>query len=269
VGITLAPPRESRLTATRIPPLIGSQAERLASVELDAELRPRREDGALPSRRRLTARVVHLSPGSFDAAETCADPDGWLGLLIIDGLVLIEVGGIRAPLGWLLGEDDVVRPWEMREMPLLGAASWSALTTTRIALLDDEFARGTGGAPIITRSLLRRASQTNRWLLAKSLIASVPVIEERLLLLFALFGERWGKAIPEGVAIDLPLTHCLLASLVGARRPSTTTALSALSAEGLVCRRPRGGWLLHRAVAADRIGRSACWERCATTLGIA
>jgi len=64
-----------------------------------------------------------------------------------------------------------------------------------------------------------------------------------LVLLWAL-AERWGRVSPEGVRVPVSLPHRTLATLVGARRPSVTTALTALAREGLVERTPEG-WLLH------------------------
>jgi len=48
--------------------------------------------------------------------------------------------------------------------------------------------------------------------------------------------ERWGRVGRDGVTITLPLTHELLAKLVGAARPSVTTALGDLAARGLLTR---------------------------------
>ena len=47
-----------------------------------------------------------------------------------------------------------------------------------------------------------------------------------------------------GVKLPLPLSHGLLAGIVGARRPTVSTALGALRDQGLV-ERTEGGWLLH------------------------
>jgi hypothetical protein len=56
--------------------------------------------------------------------------------------------------------------------------------------------------------------------------------------------ERWGRVGPEGVRVPLRLTHEALGRLVGARRPSVTTALSGLSKRGCLERTP-AGWLLY------------------------
>jgi DNA-binding IclR family transcriptional regulator len=49
---------------------------------------------------------------------------------------------------------------------------------------------------------------------------------------------------PTGVLVPMPLTHTWLARLVGAQRPSVTTALKQLADQGLVERLTDGSWLL-------------------------
>jgi hypothetical protein len=50
--------------------------------------------------------------------------------------------------------------------------------------------------------------------------------------------------VPGGVLVSLRLPHRTLAGMVGARRPSVTTALGQLIAREEIERRPDGGWLL-------------------------
>ena len=54
-------------------------------------------------------------------------------------------------------------------------------------------------------------------------------------------GAAWLRA---AWSSSLRLPHRTLAGMVGARRPSVTTALGQLIARGEVERRPDGGWLL-------------------------
>jgi len=49
---------------------------------------------------------------------------------------------------------------------------------------------------------------------------------------------------PDGVIVGLKLSHRMLGALVGARRPTISTALAALAADGRVLRRADGFWLL-------------------------
>jgi len=100
--------------------------------------------------------------------------------------------------------------------------------------------------PAVIEKLLRRAGRTNQWLLASSLILSSPSIMERLLLLFEQYGERWGKVTPEGVRVELPLTHQLLGKLCGARRSTVTLAINSLEEDGFITRASRDVWLLHQ-----------------------
>jgi DNA-binding transcriptional ArsR family regulator len=239
-------------------------------AQLDAQLQERRPSFATELERRLVARVAHLPRGSFDAATIIDDPACSIGLMVLDGLIAVGLDSGRAQVSWLIGADDLVRPWDMPEISLVHGASWQALTDLRVALLDGEFSRRAAGIPAVARALVAKATRTSHWLLAKSLIISAPVVEERLLLLFALLAERWGKVRPEGVWLELPLTHDLLARMTGARRPSVSTALRSLGDAGLVDSLHRGCWLLHAAPppppASDWM-LSPSWRRYAETIG--
>ena len=56
--------------------------------------------------------------------------------------------------------------------------------------------------------------------------------------------ERWGTVGPQSISIPVPLTHDMLAKLVGATRPSVTTGLGRLASRGLLVRERDGVWLL-------------------------
>jgi hypothetical protein len=236
-------------------------------VEFDLDLNPHADGWASPGRRRLAARLVHVAPGPFDPRELIGNPVGWLGLLVVDGLALVQVDAGRAPIGWLVGKEDVIRPWEMDQVSLLASATWQVLAPMRVALLDADFARRVASLTQVNDALVAKAMQTSHWLFAKSLVTGTSVIEERLLLLFALLGERWGKATSAGVVVAMPLTHQVLATLIGARRPSVSTALRGLSAAGLL-QRTAEGWLLCRA-SPNGQPRPRCWRQYAEALGLA
>jgi CRP/FNR family cyclic AMP-dependent transcriptional regulator len=242
-------------------------------VQLDAQLRERRSAFDSDAARRLVARVRHRPRGPFDAATIVPEPADSLGLLVLDGLIALGLDAGRAQVSWLIGPGDLIRPWDMRETCLTEQPRWHAITNTRVALLDGDFSRRAGGIPVVARSVVARAAQTSQWLLAKSLIVSAPVIEERLLLLFALLAERWGKVRSEGVWLELPLTHDMLARMTGARRPSVSTALRSLDDAGLVESMHRGCWLLHGFPASRErsVGwaTNPCWRLYADVVGFA
>ena len=49
---------------------------------------------------------------------------------------------------------------------------------------------------------------------------------------------------PEGVRIALPLSHGMIAKLVGSRRPTVTTAMGKLREDGKMVRTEDGAWIL-------------------------
>jgi hypothetical protein len=69
-------------------------------------------------------------------------------------------------------------------------------------------------------------------------------VDRRLLALFWHLAERWGRVVSDGVLVPLTLSHRLLGQLVGARRPTVSTALADLAREDQIQRRPDGTWLL-------------------------
>jgi CRP-like cAMP-binding protein len=74
-------------------------------------------------------------------------------------------------------------------------------------------------------------------------IALEPRVERRLLLKLRQLGERFGRVTPQGVRLDLRLTHQQLADMVGAVRESVTIALGKLSQTGVLTVENRTIWI--------------------------
>jgi CRP/FNR family transcriptional regulator len=72
--------------------------------------------------------------------------------------------------------------------------------------------------------------------LEELLFKDVPTRLARVLLRLA---EEHGEPTPEGVLIDLPLTHQELAELIGSTRETTSLTLGAFTREGLLIRQRR------------------------------
>ena len=61
--------------------------------------------------RYAVAEVVRLQPGPWDAGRVDPAP-GRLGLLVLEGLIKREVRIAGSECAELLGEGDVLRPWD-------------------------------------------------------------------------------------------------------------------------------------------------------------
>jgi CRP-like cAMP-binding protein len=146
--------------------------------------------------------------------------------------------------GELLGPGDVVRPHQdpCDDPPF--SVFWRAATEVRMAILDDRFTRAAAGVPELTGALIanvtRRASTVGRQLV----IAQSQSVETRILSTLRHLADRWGVVTPEGLVLPEFLSHGTLALLLGARRPSVTSAMVRLSARGALRRRDDGRWLL-------------------------
>ena len=168
-----------------------------------------------------------------------------IGLLVLDG-VLIRTVGIDSRYGSeLLGQGDLLRPWQDDEesptLPL--TAAWRVLTPLRVANLDLEFARCAARWPEVGAQLVGRALQRSRHLAINMAIVQNPRIDARLHILLWHLAARWGRVGPQGVEVSIPLTHSVLAELIASRRPTVTTALGELARRGVVEPREKG-WLL-------------------------
>ena len=98
--------------------------------------------------------------------------------------------------------------------------------------------------PEIFAALVERAARRAERLVVMQAIAHLTRVDDRLLALLWCLAERWGRVVPGGVLVSLRLPHRTLAGMVGARRPSVTTALGQLIARGEIERRADGGWIL-------------------------
>jgi CRP-like cAMP-binding protein len=160
-----------------------------------------------------------------------------LGGILREGVLLRTCDFGHASTAVLAGPGDLLlEPAE--------PGAWRALQPVTILWLGSTFERAAQRWPALTRSLLRLAQEGNERAMALQAIAQLQRVDERILALLWHLAERWGRVTHDGVVLELRLQHRVLADLVGARRPSVTTALGALAAQGSVVRRTGGGWLL-------------------------
>ena len=146
----------------------------------------------------------------------------------------------------LLGAGDFLRPWASQEEPqLLGKqVRWQVLADAHLAVLGRPFGLAAVRYPEINGVLMDRLCTRAQRLATTRAISHLNSVDRRLLALFWHFAERWGRMTCDGVVVPLTLSHRLLAEIIGARRPTVTTALRSLEREGKLVRREDATWLL-------------------------
>jgi CRP/FNR family cyclic AMP-dependent transcriptional regulator len=202
----------------------------------------------IAARQLATVKVLDAALGECDLAPWFVAVGTGPGLLIIDGLMGVDARVDNRTATELVGSGDLLQPDSGRTDDLLERTdTWRALSPTRFALLDGEFADRMRPWPQIMQALLRRAGRRIANVDALRAIMCQPRLEVRLALLFWHLAARWGRVEPAGIRLSLPLTHRLLGQVVGAERPSISHALARLAHSGLVTG-AAGDWHLHGSV---------------------
>lgn len=191
---------------------------------------------------RLPVLVAHLPRGPWRAPRRAEN--GALGLLVLDGLIVRRVRYGRSACTELVGPGDLLRPWFKETDGVIPAqASWKVAEPAHVALLNGSVASACASSQALVAELLDRSVARTRRQGVLGAIMATKRIDERVLLVLSHLAERYGTVTGAGVLIGLPLTHALIAELIGARRPSVTTGLSELRASGAV-QRSKDGWIL-------------------------
>jgi CRP/FNR family transcriptional regulator, cyclic AMP receptor protein len=203
------------------------------------------EDRREAARRELEVEVHRLPRGPWGAGGDDANPQH-VGLLLIDGVIAREVVVSDTVSTELLGPGDIVRPWSVQATPVLLqlVIRWDALTETRVAILDRRFGAQLARWPEVNAALIDRVNDRAMRLAITQAISQLNRVDRRLLSLFWHLAERWGRMTKDGVAVPLTLSHRMLGQLVGARRPTVSTAIADLAERGELVRRSDGTWLL-------------------------
>ena len=190
----------------------------------------------------LTVPVVELEPGPVDTGGLVARHASF-GAIVIEGMLAChlrvgEQAGMR-----ILGPRDAVSLGATESPMLLVDAGCRAVAPTRLAMLGRDVLVGVHRWPRLMAGLHVRTAEQIERVAVQLAICQLPRVEDRLLALFWLLAESWGRVTPVGTALPLVLTHETLGALVGARRPTVTLALGELTERGAVLRQGRT-WLL-------------------------
>jgi CRP/FNR family transcriptional regulator, cyclic AMP receptor protein len=194
----------------------------------------------------LQVEVHRLPEGPWSAGRLAGTNPEHVGLLLLEGVVSREVVVADTVSTELLGPGDILRPWAVGEAPplLQLTVRWNALTESRVAVLDRRFGNRLIQWPEVNSVLIDRLNDRAQRLATTQAISQLNRVDRRLLALFWHLAERWGRITAEGVVVPLTLSHRMLGQLVGARRPTVSTAIGDLARRDELLRRPDGTWLL-------------------------
>jgi CRP/FNR family cyclic AMP-dependent transcriptional regulator len=159
-------------------------------------------------------------------------PDAWViryGALLME---VVDADGHRLALD-MLGPGDLVG----------GPPGWTADASVRAVVTSGLFAAG----PTALRDGLARRARRASWLACS---VAWDRIADRLGTRLDDLAVRFGRPVPGGRILELPLTQEHLAGLTGATRESVNRALAELAAAGRV-QRSRGRYVVRPAAAPD------------------
>jgi CRP/FNR family transcriptional regulator, cyclic AMP receptor protein len=194
----------------------------------------------------LGVRITFVARGAWQADRLSDVGSEHLGLLMLDGVIAREVLLADTTSIELVGAGDVLRPWHADDGPSLSRHEirWTALADAHLAVLDRRFASRLTRFPEVNTTIMERIlDRVHRFALTQA-ISQLNGVDRRLLALFWHLAERWGRMTPSGIVVSLALSHRELGELVGARRPTISSALGALAQRGELTRCSDGSWLL-------------------------
>jgi hypothetical protein len=212
-------------------------------LECDPEL----AEGLAEEERAIAAQalpvgVASLRKGPWRPDVEAPEP-GHLGYLIVKGLVVRRIEVAQGSSIELLGRGELLRPWQ-EDVSSFCRASWEVVEPSAVAQLSPRLTRGLCQWPVLVSNLVDRGIRRSRALAADAAAANIVGLEERLLTALWQLAETWGAAGQGGVHLSIRLPHRLLAELMGARRPSITSALTELKSAGQLGSSSDGFWVL-------------------------
>ena len=208
-----------------------------AEPSLGAALEPRERRRA---ERAVRAPALRLESGRWQPPEREAAA---IGYLLWDGMLVRRVlidGGSSVEL---LGPGDCLLPWQ-EEDTSFARAEWEVLESSHLAVVDFRQGSALSRWPMIAAAILERSISRSRALAVQAAVMSMVGTEERLQTLLWSLAERWGRAAPGGIELEVGVPQTVLAEMVGARRQTVNTALGELRRRGALAIPEPGRWLL-------------------------
>lgn len=227
---------------------MSDAVETISLLDADADLADLVQELDRERARRQTRTLLRrLRPGEWDVSGALDVSTHHRGFLVAEGLISREVDVLGRRCVELIGPGDVLRPWRWdgEGSHVQAEVGWVVLERTRLAVLDHGLVLRITPWPELGLELFNRGTRRAHHLAVALAIAHHQRVDDRLLLTLWHLAERWGRVLPDGISVPLPLPHQRLADLVGAHRPAVTTAMGELTRAGMLSRREDRTWLLH------------------------
>jgi CRP-like cAMP-binding protein len=194
------------------------------------------------ARTQLVARV--MSGGSGDGPVLGHASSQSASVILAQGFLLRETALGNRRSAQLMGPGDILSPFGGHGAAPEAVPAWRFLTDADLIVLGERELAQLSAWPAVTAALLQRwAVQAERASLQLDIVKQAH-IEVRVMLMLWHFAQRWGRVLPGGILLPLPLTHQLLGQLVGSRRPTVSLAVKHLERDGVLSRTDGGAWLL-------------------------
>ena len=170
--------------------------------------------------------------------------------LILKGFLLRTIAAGGGSITEVLGPGDMIFDHNRHDEPLVTSVEWRVLERTLVADLATLDTSDQAIRAVLLESIARRLQEQVDRATVRCAVQSVIRVDVRLLAYLWHLAGSYGVITPAGVRLDLPLTHLLLAELIGARRPTVTTGFGVLTAGGFIRREGRSILLLGDCVSA-------------------
>ena len=237
----MAVPAEATRTqgAVRIVPDFQADGRSVALVDADPDFA-----GVIPASERGLAAGVRLPLAGLPAGGWRGPDDGagQLGSLLVSGLVIRTLHRYGRATVEMYGPGDLVARSDEKD----GTSTWKVVQSGALVALDEHFEIAARRWPALWRVTLERWSQRAERLASHVAALQLSRVDERVEAILWQLADRFGKVTPEGVVVQVRLTHQMLGFLTAAKRPTVSVALGELAAQGRVRRLEDGGWLLRR-----------------------
>ena len=203
-------------------------------------------DREMLARRHLVARLERIDAGTWAPRVNQFGAMDGLGLIMVEGLAIRQIVLGHRAAAELLGPGDILRPWEDdgEHAAYPFDSSFRVIEPLSLAVLDREVTAKLMHFPEVVSRLMGRVMARSRRVAGYLVIAQLVSVDTRLHVALWHMADRFGRVRPDGVVVPLHLTHAMLGLIVGARRPSVTSAMGRLVEQGLVRPLESGGWLL-------------------------